>query len=46
MADITAVTNGSVIVNDTTNVSRIFDSRLTYMKGSHLLYMFDMDTGK
>lgn len=36
---ITSIPNGSVFVNDTTNVSRIFDSRLTYTKGSHLLYM-------
>ena len=36
---ITSVPNGSVFVTDTTNVSRIFDSRLTYTKGSHLLYM-------
>lgn len=39
IASITSVTNGSVFVNDTTNVNRIFDSRLTYTKGSHLLYM-------
>ncbi|HEY5463401.1 MAG TPA: M1 family aminopeptidase [Hanamia sp.] len=39
IADITSVTGGSVFVNDTTDVSRIFDSRLTYTKGSHLLYM-------
>lgn len=37
--DITSVSGGSVYVNDTTNVNRIFDSRLTYTKGSHLLYM-------
>jgi aminopeptidase N len=36
---ITALPGGSVFVEDTTNVSRIFDSRLTYTKGSHLLYM-------
>jgi len=39
IADITSVTGGSVFVNDTTDVSTIFDSRLTYTKGSHLLYM-------
>ncbi|HUZ61593.1 MAG TPA: M1 family aminopeptidase [Hanamia sp.] len=39
IVSITSVTNGSVFVNDTTNVNRIFDSRLTYTKGSHLLYM-------
>ena len=36
---ITSFTGGSVFVNDTTNASRIFDFRLTYLKGSHLLYM-------
>lgn len=37
--NITSISNGSVYVNDTTSVSRIFDSRLSYSKGSHLLYM-------
>ncbi len=37
--NITSVPNGSVFVTDTINVNRIFDSRLTYTKGSHLLYM-------
>jgi aminopeptidase N len=37
--NITSIPNGSVFIDDTTNVSRIFDSRLTYTKGSHLLYM-------
>ncbi len=36
---ITSLPGGSVHVDDTTNVNRIFDSRLTYTKGSHLLYM-------
>jgi aminopeptidase N len=36
---ITSLPGGSVFVDDTTNVSRIFNSRLTYLKGSHLLYM-------
>ena len=36
---ITSVSGGSVWVDDTTNVNRIFDNRLTYLKGSHLLYM-------
>ena len=36
---ITAQPGGSVKVDDTTNVNRIFDSRLTYGKGSHLLNM-------
>ena len=37
--NITSLPNGSVFVTDTTDVGRIFDSRLTYTKGSHLLYM-------
>lgn len=37
--NITSVPDGSLYINDTTNVNRIFDSRLTYTKGSHLLYM-------
>ena len=36
---ITSQPGGSVEVDDTTNVGRIFDSRLSYNKGSHLLYM-------
>lgn len=39
ISNITSFTGGSVFVNDTTNINRIFDSRLTYTKGSHLLYM-------
>lgn len=30
---------GSVLVTDTLNIGRLFDSRLTYMKGSYLLHM-------
>lgn len=50
-AEILNITNdsgGSVKVNDTLNVGRIFDSRLSYIKGSHLLYMlrFMMGTDK
>ncbi len=30
---------GSVYVTDTTNVSRLFDSRLSYSKGAYLLHM-------
>lgn len=30
---------GSVFVEDTTNIHRIFDSRLSYSKGAHLLHM-------
>jgi hypothetical protein len=36
---ISSQTGGSVKVNDTTSVGRIFDGRLSYTKGSHLLYM-------
>ena len=36
---ITSQPSGSVEVDDTTNVGRIFDGRLSYTKGSHLLYM-------
>ena len=36
---------GSVWVDDTTNVNRIFDGRLTYTKGSHLLYMLRWKLG-
>lgn len=39
IANITSQPGGSVKVNDTTNVGRIFDGRLSYTKGSHLLYM-------
>ncbi len=37
--DITSLPGGSVKVDDTTSVNRIFDGRLTYNKGSHLLHM-------
>jgi aminopeptidase N len=36
---ITSQPGGSVKVDDTTSVGRIFDGRLSYSKGSHLLYM-------
>ncbi|HWR32520.1 MAG TPA: M1 family aminopeptidase [Chitinophagaceae bacterium] len=39
IASITSQPGGSVKVDDTTNVGRIFSSRLSYTKGSHLLYM-------
>jgi aminopeptidase N len=45
IANITALPGGSVWVDDTTNVSRIFDARLTYRKGSHLLYMLRWKLG-
>ncbi len=37
--NITSQPGGSVWVNDTTSVSRIFSGRLSYTKGSYLLYM-------
>lgn len=37
--NITSQPGGSVKVDDTTNVSRIFSSRLSYYKGSYLVYM-------
>ena len=37
--NITSIPSGSVWVDDTTSVNRIFDGRLSYRKGSHLLYM-------
>lgn len=36
---ITLVPGGSVYVQDTTNISRIFSSRLSYSKGAYLLHM-------
>lgn len=36
---ITSLSGGSVKVDDTTDVNRIFDYRLSYLKGSHVLYM-------
>ena len=36
---ITGSPDGSVWVDDTTNVARIFNSRLTYNKGAYLLHM-------
>lgn len=37
--NITSVPNGSVKVDDTTSVTRIFNARLSYNKGSYLVYM-------
>jgi aminopeptidase N len=37
--DVTSSTNGSVYVDDTTNVARIFSGRFTYNKGAFLLHM-------
>jgi len=43
--NITSLPGGSVWVDDTSNVNRIFDGRLTYTKGSHLLYMLRWKLG-
>ena len=37
--EITALPGGSVIVDDTTSVERIFDGRLSYAKGAYVLHM-------
>lgn len=37
--------DGSVFVDDTTSVSRVFDGRLTYAKGSFLLRMLNWELG-
>ena len=42
---ITSLPGGSVWVDDTTSVNRIFDSRLSYFKGSHLLVMLRWKLG-
>lgn len=42
---ITSSPGGSVWVDDTTNVGRIFSGRLSYTKGSHLLYMLRWKLG-
>jgi len=39
IAYITSQPGGSVWVDDTSNVGRIFDGRLSYSKGSHVIYM-------
>lgn len=43
--NITALPNGSVKVDDTTSVNRIFNSRLTYNKGSYLVNMLRFQLG-
>ena len=45
LAKITAQNGGSVFVKDTTDVNRIFDSRLSYTKGAYLLYMLQWILG-
>ncbi len=42
---VTSAPGGSVLVDDTTDVNRIFDYRLTYLKGSHLIYMLRWKLG-
>ena len=42
---ITSKPNGSVYVNDTANVSRVFDSRLTYYKAGWVLQMLRWKLG-
>ncbi len=43
--NITSATGGSVKVDDTSNVGRIFSGRLSYNKGSYLLYMLRWKLG-
>jgi aminopeptidase N len=43
--NITSLPGGSVWVEDTTNVGRIFSGRLSYNKGSYLLYMLRWKLG-
>ena len=43
--NITGYPGGSVWVDDTTSVGRIFDGRLSYNKGSYLLYMLRWKLG-
>lgn len=43
--NITSQIGGSVKVNDTTSVNRIFSNRLTYNKGSYLVYMLRLKLG-
>ncbi len=44
--NITSSTTGSVWVDDTTSVGRIFSGRLSYNKGSYLLYMLRWKLGE
>ena len=43
--EITAQPGGSVIVDDTTSVDRIFDGRLSYAKGAFVLHMLRQTLG-
>ena len=42
---ITAIADGSVYVEDTTSVSQLFSSRLSYAKGGYLLHMLRWELG-
>jgi aminopeptidase N len=42
---ITDEPDGSVLCDDTTSISRIFDDRLTYAKGAYLLHMLRWQVG-
>lgn len=43
---ITSAADGSVYVADTTNINRIFNSRLSYSKGAYLLHMLRWEMGE
>jgi len=45
LGNITSQPDGSVWVDDTTSVDRIFDSRLTYAKGGYLLHQLRYQIG-
>lgn len=45
VARITAQSDGSVFVPDTTNQSRLFNGRLSYSKGGYLLHMLRWEMG-
>jgi aminopeptidase N len=45
ISDITSLAGGSVLCDDTTNISRIFDGRLSYDKGAYLLHMLRWKLG-
>lgn len=45
LSDAFQATSGSVYVDDTTSVSRVFDYRLTYVKASYLLHMLRWKMG-
>ncbi|HKJ42369.1 MAG TPA: M1 family aminopeptidase [Sunxiuqinia sp.] len=45
LSNIVSKPDGSVFVEDTTSVLRIFDSRLTYDKGAYLLRMLQWELG-